>query len=275
MRGRIAVRVFRWICALLAACLACSAAVLAYDGSVGAGGIKQQNSPTLLVMVPTLDLGQFFPNSNAEKVIIDRLVQDGFAVTTGEITHLFDGALRGDKTAIAALQEEYDADLLVIGSASSTMLADTMGLLSYQGTVDLKVINPVLEQIVINHQVHGVGVDIVASIASDKATTTAGEEMADFLLKTLPERYSSRHALILLEVINIDFPYLQFIAERLQEMGGIRDVAIVEFSWDAGRLEILTELTAFQLAGEITYELPLELLNAEEGRLFMQAAGSY
>jgi hypothetical protein len=120
-----------------------------------------------------------------------------------------------------------------------------------------------------------VGVDIVASIASDKATTTAGEEMADFLLKTLPERYSSRHALILLEVINIDFPYLQFIAERLQEMGGIRDVAIVEFSWDAGRLEILTELTAFQLAGEITYELPLELLNAEEGRLFMQAAGSY
>ena len=102
----------------------------------------------------------------------------------------------GDKTAIAALQEEYDADLLVIGSASSTMLADTWAL-SYHKDGRFESYRSSTRADSHKSSSPWSGVDC-ASIASDKATTTAGEEMADFLLKTFPERHSSRHALILL-----------------------------------------------------------------------------
>ncbi|WP_408956164.1 flagellar assembly protein T N-terminal domain-containing protein [Natroniella sp. ANB-PHB2] len=168
-------------------------------------------------------------------------------------------ALAGDADAFRELRAEYDADLLVIGEATSQFVEEREGFYSYRATLSTEVVETDTAELVASHGVSESGIDITETAAAKDSLASAGAKMGKYLLDVVPEAISDGERSIQLTISGISFSDVDDFESELKEMSFVDAVYLRDFSGGSARFDLNTSILPMQLSREIENESELSL----------------
>lgn len=250
----------RWLLGLLVA------PILAGLGPAWAG----EQAPRFMVLVEERNLGSY-PVAEAERVIIEHLLQKGLEVVDAELmkTNLDrDKALQamtGGARAAAALGLQFGAEVIIVGRAIAKSSAETIkdtAFRSYLGNVSLRAIRTDTAEVlaVDNHEVAKIHVDDVAggTLAIREATLPLVVRLVPKVLGRWGDGRQDAVHRIQLVVGNVQQLWQvaalrQLLAERVK---GLKDIVQRSFVSGVAVFDARYSGEAQKLAEELTLAQP-------------------
>lgn len=237
--------------------------------------IQRAGDPRIMVIIPEEHISRFIPDPAAETEVIRQLLEAGFRVVDQtQVSRVRDSemirrALEGDIGAYHWLQEEYNADLLVLGEAFSELVGTYYGFFSCRARVEVRVVRSDTGEILAAHGIHESGVDITESTASKKSLMNAGASMASYLIEVLPRGLSESLRSIQVTLGSISFRDLQTFMDHVKDFYLVEDAYLREYAGRNARIDIKTSLLPMGLAQEIVdwIPLPLEVVGISGSRI--------
>ncbi|MCK8817877.1 flagellar assembly protein T N-terminal domain-containing protein [Natroniella sulfidigena] len=168
-------------------------------------------------------------------------------------------ALAGDADAFRELRAEYDADLLVIGEATSQFVEERQGFYSYRATLSTEVVETDTAELVASHGVSESGIDITETAAARDSLANAGAKMGEYLLDVVSEAISDGERSVQLTISGISFSDVDDFEAELKEMSFVDAVYLRDFSGGSARFDLNTSILPMQLSREIANESEFSL----------------
>lgn len=221
--------------------------------------IQRANDPRMMVVVPEKHGETMIADPAAETAIIGRLLEAGFRLVdqdqarVARESEVVRQALNGNQEAMDRLASQFQADLLVIGEAYSELASIYEDFYSCNARVDLRVVWTDTGEILTAHGVNGSDVDLSEMVASKKALTLVGEEMAVYLIEALPKMLVDQERSIQLSIEGVSFGDLKRLERKLKEAHLIQGVYIRDFSGGYAKVDVETSLLPMELA-DLIYE---------------------
>lgn len=145
------------------------------------GLIKKIGDPRIMVIIPEYNLGEVESNPAAETAIINHLIETGYKVVDqSQISQIryseqSKKLIEGDLDYASSLAKQYGADILITGTASSSIKGEIYGMISVGSEINLKAIKIDIGEIIFTASVHSVDIDINEKSAGKKALRKAGD----------------------------------------------------------------------------------------------------
>jgi hypothetical protein len=227
---------------------------------------QRVRQPRLMVMVLERHAGRLTLDPAGETEIIQQLIQKGIRVVDQAQTQRIREsdqvrkALQGDKEAARQIGLRYDAEILIIGEASSekVMQGGVLGnMVSARARLDARAIRTDTGEILAADGQMAASVDLSEQLAGRKALTEAGGRWIAVSLPVVLDRWareSSGAAVVQLVVNGLSLRQLtQFEGVLKKQFRGIKE--IYRKSFDAGVAIVDVELagTGQGLADALSY----------------------
>lgn len=219
--------------------------------------LQMAGDPRVMVVITEREPSKRLPVQIVETEIISGLVQAGYQVvnyhpTSREQFSRLYSQVRGKETKVVQqLAAEYQADLLVLGQASTAMLGKYYELISYRASLQTMVVKAETGEILTVHDIQETGVDLTEVVAAEKALSKVGREIASLLQNDLVTKLAVEN-IITVNVKNISYNDLLLVHKQLRETHLVSRVNLREFIEQSATLSVTTSLLAPQLAEYIS-----------------------
>jgi hypothetical protein len=211
----------------------------------------------------------------AEPEIIRILLANGFPVVdrnqvyTSKNRELITQAVAGSDEASTRLASDYNAEILVVGKATSESLGNYEGLISCQASLEIRAVRASTGQTMAANSLSEKGVDLAEGAAFRKALLKASGRMAEYLKGQLGKQLTEANRSVRISVNGISYSQLQLLQRHLKETPSVTNVFLRDFSAGNARIDVDTGLLATQLADQMMswMDLPLEVVGLADGKI--------
>ncbi|MCK8828567.1 hypothetical protein MWH25_12620 [Natroniella acetigena] len=234
--------------------------------------IHRAGDPRVMVIIPSEEYirrrwnrARTISEPAAEREISSQLLDAGFRlIDQNQIDQVRDSegvrrALAGDAEAFRELRAEYDADLLVIGEATSQFVEERQGFYSYRATLSAEVVKTDTAELVASHGVSESGIDITETAAARDSLSNAGAKMSEYLLDVVAEAISDGERSVQLTISGISFLDVDDFEAELKGISFVDAVYLRNFSGGSARFDLNTSILPMQLAREIASQSELSV----------------
>lgn len=215
---------------------------------LGIIAIKLRN-PRIAVYIPETNLGSQITNPAGETAVIKAFVDAGFTNMIAASPRLQvsdpNGLAWYAKPVVQMNTEDmrnaarfFDADILIIGEASSECTGDVgrflpghqvTNALSCKARADAKMYIARTGQILAADGKSGAGVDASETIASKKALAAAGKQLGEFFAEKLIETGSGNRQGFELVVQGSGFSKVNLVQSALIKVSGIKNINLLQY----------------------------------------------
>lgn len=224
--------------------------------SLRAALLRKGDPRVVVVVVDTVD-GRHVPNSIVGMDLEEALASRGYRVVSAHGSGIYYDrdlvlkAVAGDPWALKTLASGVDAETLIVGMATADYRASMQGLVSYVATCNVRIISTGDAAILSVFSASGNGVAATHSEASAKALTSVGSSSAARLVEALPRIVTTLDNVITIVVNNVTLSDVDYLQWRLKGMRFVDRMLIRRFEHNQVVFEVVTSLTAAQVAQDI------------------------
>ena len=185
--------------------------------------------PLIMIIIPEYLHRSSIPYPTGETEIIRLFVEQGFPVIDqNQIQNIrykdeAKRAAQGDVAAAAALGQQFEAEIVIVGEAVSQSIPGRMpgNIVSCNAQIVVKAVQTETAQILATHSMTGKGLDITEESASKKALTNVGRQIADYLIGEIDHKWSEMTTgltrSLTLKIMNVTFKELLLFEDALQK----------------------------------------------------------
>ena len=185
--------------------------------------------PIIMVLIPEYHRRSNVRHPSGETEIIRLLVEQGFPVVDQqqiqEIRYKDEAkrAAQGDVAAAVALGTQFEAEIIIVGEASSQRSAGRIpgNIVACSAQLVVKAIQTDTGKILATHRMSDKGLDLTEELAAQKAFVKVGGKMADYLIGEMEHKWhqmaTSRERELTLKIMNVTFKELLLFENALQK----------------------------------------------------------
>ncbi|MCL1907791.1 MAG: penicillin-binding protein activator LpoB [Holophagaceae bacterium] len=200
------------------------------------------------------------PGQAAETAILRKMLEAGYTrmVDKNQVTSIINAdkakaLMEGDVETAKAMAVQLGVDYIIMGQGFSEAVGRVAGnMFSSRGTVEARVIRTDTGQILVANTMNAGGADLVQATSANKALSTAGGLMGDYIVQQLRNRGGSAKTEVNLTVTGVtSFARLRELEQALKGIKEINAVYIRENAMGVARIDLDTSVTAQTIAGLI------------------------
>ena len=185
--------------------------------------------PLIMIIIPEYLQRSSIPYPTGETEIIRLFVEQGFPVIDqSQIKNIrykdeAKRAAQGDVAAAAALGKQFEAEIIIVGEAVSQRIGGRMpgNIVSCNAQIVVKAVQTETAQILATHSMTDKGLDINEEAAAQKALTSVGRKMADYLIGEIDHKWNEMTTRLtrslVLKIVNVTFKELLLFEDALQK----------------------------------------------------------
>jgi curli biogenesis system outer membrane secretion channel CsgG len=245
-------------------------------------GNRKTEAPKMRIMVviPEIHITRKIPDPAGETEIIRKLVERGFEVVDQSAIEAIrygeqvKRAIKNQAEA-AALAQNYDADVIIIGEAFSERVADSQGMIVCRARVEARAVKTDTASIIVADGKHATGRDISENVAAKAALRNAGGQIADYFIGEFIRDVIDGKDMITIMVSNIkNYSQLMTLESAIEGMDGVKAVHRPIFSQGVAQLNVECASSAQELGDRLYVQqfdtFKIEIINCSSNRLELE-----
>ena len=214
------------------------------------------HKPKIMILIAERPLGNQSPKDAAETEMIRKFTEKGFkvinpaALKRNRNLDQIRSIMRGKTDLAANIGQQYGAELLIVGDASSERGKMTYGLKTYRATVNARVIEVDTMRILVANSKNAAGADATENIASKKSLQNAGGLLADYLIDQIAKEWVDRAVSaydVLLVISKLTFSQLVQLEQTLKKLNDVETVHRQSFNSGVAVIELRSQHRAEKL----------------------------
>ncbi len=215
------------------------------------------HKPKIMILIAERALGNQPPKDAAETEMIRKFTEKGFkvinpaAVKRNRNLDQIRSIMRGNTDLAASIGQQYGAELLIVGEASSERGKTTYGLKTRRATVNARVIEVDTMRILVANSKNAAGADATENIASKKSLQNAGGLLADYLIDQIAKEWKVRAASaydVQLVISKLTFSQLVQLEQTLKKLDDVEGVHRQSFHSGVAVIQLRSQHSAQRLA---------------------------
>lgn len=218
--------------------------------------IKRAGDPRVMVVLKESNVRNVEPTSFAESELLRVLTEVGYrTVDSAQVTLAGNEqqrllAAQGDAKSAQALAARFEADVLVVGSATSEPSgAVGGGLISSRATVQVKILLPDTGEVLASDSETSPALDVEQATAGKKALIAAGKALAPRVALRILEAIERKEKGFQIVVTRLERrSQMARVQERLTQLPGMKAVVLRQFVIGLARFDVDYEGSAEELA---------------------------
>lgn len=212
--------------------------------------------PKIMILIAERPLVKQTSNDAAETEMIRKFTEKGFkvinpaALKRNRNLDQIRSIMRGNTDMAVNIGQQYGAELLIVGEASSERGKTTYGLRTCRATVNARVIEVDTMRILVANSKNAAGADATENIASKKSLQNAGGLLADYLIDQIAEEWIDRAASaydVLLVISKLTFSQLVQLEQTLKKLNDVETVQRQSFNSGVAVIELRSQHRAEKL----------------------------
>lgn len=221
--------------------------------------IKRSGDPRVVVILEETAEDFYYQGRAGQSAVEETLKKNGFNIIKSPVKDGCFSPLKEDD-----FLKQVDADLLVLGKASASLLSSLGGMYSYGATVNLQIYKQGSKQMIGSVLENARGIHPSREIAVDKAFTEAARLAAQNLSTDIIENLTGLTKRIQLEIEGLDYNYYVKLAEDLGRITGIDKVYPRNYTAGVGVFDLDTTQSALAIALYLNKNFSFEIVNQTE-----------
>ena len=185
--------------------------------------------PLIMIILPEYLHRSSIPYPTGETEIIRLFVEQGFPVIdqsqiqTIRYKDEAKRAAQGDVAAAAALGKQFEAEIIIVGEAESQRIGRRMpgNIVSCNAQIVVRAVQTETAKILATHRMTDKGLDINEESAAQKALTSVGRKIADYLIEEIDHKWRGMTTgltrSLVLKIVNVTFKELLLFEDALQK----------------------------------------------------------
>ena len=214
------------------------------------------HKPKIMILIAERPLGNQVSKDAAETEMIRKFTEKGFKVISpaalkrNRNLDQIRSIMSGNTNLAASIGQQYGAELLIIGEASSERGKMTYGLRTCRATVNARVIEVDTIRILVANSKNAAGADATENIASKKSLQNAGGLLADYLIDQITKEWNASAAStydIQLVISKLTFSQLVQLDQTLKKLNDVETVHLQSFNSGVAVIELRSQHSAQKL----------------------------
>lgn len=244
-----------------------------------------EHKPKIMILIAEKPLGNQTTKDAAETEMIRKFTEKGFkvinpaALKRNRNLDQIRSVMRGNTDQAASISQQYGAELLIVGEASSERGKTTYGLRTCRATVNARVIEVDTMRILMANSKNAAGADATEKIASKKSLQNAGGLLADYLIDQITKEWKVRAASaydVQLVISELTFSQLVQLEQTLKKLNDVETVHRQSFNSGTAVIQLRSQHSAQKLA-EVLVSKPfshfsLDVTNYTANRIDIRVA---
>jgi hypothetical protein len=234
----------------------------------------------IMVVIPEVHITRRIPDPAGETEIIRKLVERGFEVVDQSVIETIrygeqvKRAIKNQAQA-AALAQNYDADVIIIGEAFSERVANSRGMIVCRARVEARAVKTDTGSIIVADGKHATGRDISENVAAKAALRNAGGQIADYFIGEFLRDVIDSNNMITIMVSNVkNYSQLMTIESGIKAMDDVKALHRRNFSVGIAQLDVECASSAQELSDRLYVQqldtFKIEITNCSSNRLELE-----